>query len=380
ARTQKLDNCASTRTTWAHTRPSSTWKGASHRWKVMQWMHAATMQWTVFQISDRSNMCSRTTVLYLIIVGLADKVNTVVRALSGGMKRKLSLGIALIGDSKVIVLDEPTSGMDPYSMWLTWQLIKKIKKGRIILLMTHSMDEADVLGDRIAIMANGSLKCYGRYFMSRFNMLFHMGKPNNLHLFFLCILRMREYGVGYTLTLVKSAPSASQSHDIVYRHIPSATCVIRSTFWQHCKALFIKRGISSRRNRKTIVFQLLIPLSSCFLPITFTTSYFNPLLSGGGGGGPIPFDLSWPISNKVAQFVKGGWIQKLKPRTYRFPESEKALSDAIEAARPTLGPVLLSMSEYLMSSFNESYQSRCVVTYFYIHFLHLGTLYYYLEG
>ncbi|KAI7981435.1 ABC transporter A family member 1 [Camellia lanceoleosa] len=92
------------------------------------------------------------------MVGLANKVNTVVRALSRGMKRKLSLGIALIGDSKVIVLDEPTSGIDPYSMWLTWQLIKKIKKGRIILLTTHSMDEADVLGDRIAIMANGALK------------------------------------------------------------------------------------------------------------------------------------------------------------------------------------------------------------------------------
>ncbi|CAL5351927.1 hypothetical protein CsSME_00039457 [Camellia sinensis var. sinensis] len=432
-------------------------------------------------------------------VGLADKVNTVVRALSGGMKRKLSLGIALIGDSKVIVLDEPTSGMDPYSMRLTWQLIKKIKKGRIILLTTHSMDEADVLGDRIAIMANGSLKCCGS-----------------------SLFLKREYGVGYTLTLVKTAPSTSVAADIVYRHIPSATCVsevgteisfklplassssfesmfreiegcmtrsgpnlesegsehnhslgiesygisvttleevflrvagcdynetecidekktlalhdsvvspachnyapknvvlpklcgsykvigvifatigsacslffdavlsflrflsmqcccccflVRSTFWQHCKALFIKRAISARRDRKTIVFQLLIP--AIFLlfglvllklkphpdqqSITFTTSYFNPLLSGGGGGGPIPFDLSWPISNKVAQFVKGGWIQKLKPSTYRFPESEKALSDAIEAAGPTLGPVLLSMSEYLMSSFNESYQSR----------------------
>lgn len=126
-------------------------------------------------------------------MGLADKVNIVVRALSGGMKRKLSLGIALIGDSKVVqcfkedlfplffslnvlflvllftfyflqvvILDEPTSGMDPYSMRLTWQLIKKIKKGRIILLTTHSMDEAEELGDRIAIMANGSLKCCGR--------------------------------------------------------------------------------------------------------------------------------------------------------------------------------------------------------------------------
>ncbi|KAI7981438.1 ABC transporter A family member 1 [Camellia lanceoleosa] len=131
--------------------------------------------------------------LACFVVGLADKVNTVVRALSGGMKRKLSLGIALIGDSKVIVLDEPTSGIDPYSMWLTWQLITKIKKGRIILLTTHSMDEADVLGDRIAIMDNGSLKCCGS-----------------------SLFLKRKYGVGYTLTLVKAAPSASQSQPILF--------------------------------------------------------------------------------------------------------------------------------------------------------------------
>ena len=67
--------------------------------------------------------------------------------------------------SQVIILDEPTSGMDPYSMRLTWQLIKRIKKGRIVLLTTHSMDEAEVLGDRIAIMANGSLKCCGRFLL-----------------------------------------------------------------------------------------------------------------------------------------------------------------------------------------------------------------------
>jgi ABC-type multidrug transport system ATPase subunit len=97
-----------------------------------------------------------------------------VRVLSGGMKRKLSLGIALIGNSKVIILDEPTSGMDPYSMRLTWQLIKKIKKGRIILLTTHSMDEADELGDRIAIMANGSLKCCGRSSLLTSNPIFFM--------------------------------------------------------------------------------------------------------------------------------------------------------------------------------------------------------------
>ncbi|WJZ94126.1 hypothetical protein VitviT2T_013011 [Vitis vinifera] len=431
-------------------------------------------------------------------VGLADKVNTVVGALSGGMKRKLSLGIALIGNSKVIVLDEPTSGMDPYSMRLTWQLIKRIKKGRIILLTTHSMDEADVLGDRIAIMANGSLKCCGS-----------------------SLFLKHQYGVGYTLTLVKSAPSASIAADIVYRHVPSATCVSevgteisfklplsssssfesmfreiescmnsvhnsdrsgnedkynlgiesygisvttleevflrvagcdfdetecskqeklhvlpdsvvsqaspnhapkqifhskplgkykiigvvstiveracslifaavlsfinffsvqccsccfisKSIFWEHSKALLIKRAIIARRDRKTIVFQLLIP--AVFLlfgllllklkphpdqqSVTFTTSHFNPLLRGGGGGGPIPFDLSWPIAKEVAWYVEGGWIQRFKPTTYRFPDPDKALADAIEAAGPTLGPTLLSMSEFLMSSFNESYQSR----------------------
>lgn len=61
---------------------------------------------------------------------------------------------------------------------------------------------------------------------------------------------------------------------------------------------------------------------------------------------------------QVSDHVHGGWIQKYRETTYRFPDSAKAMNDAIEAAGSTLGPVLLSMSEYLMSSFNESYQSR----------------------
>ncbi|KAL0711157.1 hypothetical protein Bca4012_018135 [Brassica carinata] len=424
-------------------------------------------------------------------VGLSDKISTLVRALSGGMKRKLSLGIALIGNSKVIILDEPTSGMDPYSMRLTWQLIKKIKKGRIILLTTHSMDEAEELGDRIGIMANGSM------------------------------FLKHHYGVGYTLTLVKTSPAVSVAAHIVHRHIPSATCVSevgneisfklplaslpcfenmfreiescmkssvdssriseiedsdypgiqsygisvttleevflrvagcnldiedkqedtfvspdteaslvciesvqkstiqpkllasckegagviitsigkacrlvvaavwtfigfismqccgcsvisRSTFWRHCKALFIKRARSAFRDRKTVAFQLIIP--AVFLlfgllllqlkphpdqkSITLTTAYFNPLLSGNGGGGPIPFDLSEPIAKEVAEYIEGGWIQPLRNSSYKFPNPKEALADAIDAAGPTLGPTLLSMSEFLMSSFDQSYESR----------------------
>lgn len=61
---------------------------------------------------------------------------------------------------------------------------------------------------------------------------------------------------------------------------------------------------------------------------------------------------------QVSEHVHGGWIQEFRKTKYRFPDSEKVLVDAVEAAGPTLGPILLSMSEYLMSSYNESYQSR----------------------
>ncbi|KAK0409055.1 hypothetical protein QR680_004314 [Steinernema hermaphroditum] len=82
-------------------------------------------------------------------------------SLSGGQKRKLSLAIALIGGSEVVMLDEPTSGMDPGARHDTWTLLQEEKKNRSILLSTHFMEEADILGDRIAILANGQLQCCG---------------------------------------------------------------------------------------------------------------------------------------------------------------------------------------------------------------------------
>ena len=69
--------------------------------------------------------------------------------------------IALEGESKIILLDEPSSGMDPTSRREMWELIKAYKKDKIIILTTHYMDEADELGDRIAIMSQGKLKCCG---------------------------------------------------------------------------------------------------------------------------------------------------------------------------------------------------------------------------
>jgi ATP-binding cassette subfamily A (ABC1) protein 3 len=71
------------------------------------------------------------------------------------------VGIAFIGDSKVILLDEPTSGMDTSARRYIWEMLKNYKQQKIIILTTHFMDEADFLGDRIAIMSNGVVKCLG---------------------------------------------------------------------------------------------------------------------------------------------------------------------------------------------------------------------------
>ncbi|CAA3030737.1 ABC transporter A family member 2-like [Olea europaea subsp. europaea] len=80
---------------------------------------------------------------------------------SGGMRRRLSVAIALIGEPKLVILDEPTTGMDPIARRHVWDVIEEVKKGRAIILTTHSMEEADILSDRIGIMAKGRLRCIG---------------------------------------------------------------------------------------------------------------------------------------------------------------------------------------------------------------------------
>ena len=80
----------------------------------------------------------------LQLVGLSDKRLSLSTELSGGMKRKLCLGIAMIANSQILVLDEPTSGMDPEARRLMWDVLQNIRSQRTILLTTHYMEEADV--------------------------------------------------------------------------------------------------------------------------------------------------------------------------------------------------------------------------------------------
>uniref|UniRef100_W5MAB7 ATP binding cassette subfamily A member 12 n=1 Tax=Lepisosteus oculatus TaxID=7918 RepID=W5MAB7_LEPOC len=105
-----------------------------------------------------------------------------VGTLSGGMKRKLSISIAFIAGSRLVVLDEPTSGVDPCSRRSIWDIVIQNKTERTIILSTHHLDEAEVLSDRIAFLERGGLKCCGSPFFLK-----------------------DKLGKGYSLTLTKKA-------------------------------------------------------------------------------------------------------------------------------------------------------------------------------
>uniref|UniRef100_A0A4W5PEW0 P-type phospholipid transporter n=1 Tax=Hucho hucho TaxID=62062 RepID=A0A4W5PEW0_9TELE len=119
----------------------------------------------------------------LIDTGLPHKRTSRTSTLSGGMQRKLSVALAFVGGSKVVILDEPTAGVDPYARRGIWDLLLQYRQGRTIILSTHHMDEADILGDRIAIISHGKLCCVGS-----------------------SLFLKNQLGTGYYLTLVKKGP------------------------------------------------------------------------------------------------------------------------------------------------------------------------------
>ncbi|XP_070849905.1 phospholipid-transporting ATPase ABCA1-like [Chaetodon trifascialis] len=127
-------------------------------------------------------------------VGLPHKRKELAKNLSGGMQRKLSVAIAFVGGSKIVILDEPTAGVDPYARRGIWELLLKYKQGRTIILSTHHMDEADILGDRIAIISHGKLRCCGS-----------------------SLFLKKYFGSGYYLTLVRDRTEkmAAQRNGII---------------------------------------------------------------------------------------------------------------------------------------------------------------------
>jgi ABC-2 type transport system ATP-binding protein len=97
------------------------------------------------------------------LVGLAEKRDARVRTLSGGQKRRLDLGLGLIGDPQVLFLDEPTTGFDPAARRAAWDVIRSLRTlGKTILLTTHYLDEAEQLSDRVAVLREGKIVAIGR--------------------------------------------------------------------------------------------------------------------------------------------------------------------------------------------------------------------------
>lgn len=92
------------------------------------------------------------------LVGLDEKANAQVKTLSGGQKRRLDLGVALVGDPELVFLDEPTTGFDPAARRSAWELVRSLRSlGKTIVLTTHYLDEAQQLADRVAVIRHGRL-------------------------------------------------------------------------------------------------------------------------------------------------------------------------------------------------------------------------------
>ncbi|EDM06480.1 rCG33390 [Rattus norvegicus] len=122
------------------------------------------------------------------------------RNLSGGQKRKLTFGTAILGDSQIFLLDEPTAGLDPFSRHRVWNLLKERKADRVVLFSTQFMDEADILADRKVFISRGKLKCAGS-----------------------SLFLKKKWGVGYHLSLqLKEVCVPENITSLVKQHIPEA--------------------------------------------------------------------------------------------------------------------------------------------------------------
>jgi len=94
----------------------------------------------------------------IALVGLTEKAGARVKTLSGGQKRRLDLGVALVGDPELIFLDEPTTGFDPAARRTAWDMIRSLRElGKTVVLTTHYLDEAQQLADRVAVLVAGEI-------------------------------------------------------------------------------------------------------------------------------------------------------------------------------------------------------------------------------
>ena len=139
----------------------------------------------------------------LNLVQLTDRSNEFCRQYSGGMKRRLSVAMSTVGDVEILFLDEPTTGLDPVSRRRVWEAINIMKKNRVVVLTTHTMEEADFLADTFMIMHSGHVRAFG--------------DP---------LFLKQTFGKGYQVNMQISPGSIQEAIDIIMNLLPDATCIV----------------------------------------------------------------------------------------------------------------------------------------------------------
>ncbi|KAG6587048.1 ATP-binding Cassette (ABC) Superfamily [Phytophthora cinnamomi] len=233
-------------------------------------------------------------------VGLTEKRHVFAGSLSGGMKRKLSVAICLLGDSSLVFLDEPTSGMDPYSRRSTWEILLNNRANRVMVLTTHFMDEADILGDRIAIMAEGQLRCCGS-----------------------SLFLKNRFGAGYNFTLVKSSDPAA----------PCKEAQLQSLITERVPSAKVLSNVGAE-----IAFQL---------PLDSTASFptlFEELDSKMGDLGVLSYGISVTTLEEV--FIK---VAEANDEDNQHTLNKNAASpNAVDASLPPGGPTIANLTGLTM--------------------------------
>ncbi|XP_006344388.1 ABC transporter A family member 7-like [Solanum tuberosum] len=182
---------------------------------------------------------------------------------SGGMKRRLSVAISLIGDPKVVYMDEPSTGLDPSSRSNLWNVVKRAKQDRAIILTTHSMEEAEHLCDRLGIFVDGSLQC--------------IGNPKELK---------ARYGGSYVFTMTTSSDNEEEVEHMVRCLSPNANRIYHLSGTQkfelpkqEVRIADVFQAVDKAKSRFTVYAWGLADttLEDVFIKVAHTAQAFNVL-------------------------------------------------------------------------------------------------------
>ncbi|KAI8835146.1 P-loop containing nucleoside triphosphate hydrolase protein [Chytriomyces cf. hyalinus JEL632] len=213
-------------------------------------------------------------------LNLVEKKHERIKSLSGGQKRKLSVAMAIVGDPKILILDEPTAGMDPVSRRSLWSTLTKLKKGRVTLLTTHMMDEADLVADRKAILTKGRVVCQGT-----------------------SVFLKHQFEIGYKLDVAYRPSQSSHLHmvSLVHKYIPSATCVSGAGSLQRVPVNTVPVNRRAASAGEAVLVFSLPPSTAVNFPRLFTG-----LDKQVSGGAVLYYGISMPSLEEV--FLKTeGW-------------------------------------------------------------------------